>query len=327
MSDARGSRRFLLLLLTVLAGCGLVSEQAAPQAAQMDALPDGPGHAGSSLGQAAVSHSHRPHAHAADAGRRPTKGAAAGGPATLAAEPGVSSSVRLDGVLRWSAVSTAVAPEVPEPAAPPVPQPPRPAPPPTGSVPGDGLATALPGQAEPGRVSPNGPFPPVLPVSPPPAGQHPLQPPQSDRPPGSAPVEGDTLPLALAPAPRPVQPVQVGQPALAIESIKCRPPHEAFVMVLQGIASITAEGKVELQLAHRFSVAFDRRYTDTDPKERWCIPRKRVCWEPAEFEDWGGTDRPGATRSFRREATALDSADAMPALVEAAVATQCPAGK
>ncbi len=154
-------------------------------------------------------------------------------------------------------------------------------------------------------------------------------PPAGTAPPGPAQQRLAALPLPLPPPrvpearPEPLTEPVVGDTTLAIEAVRCREPWEAFVLVLRGPTVGEEGGGFAIRLDKRFSVGFDNRRSGVSDKERWCIPRRRVCWEPAVFEDWGGSDHAGTTRSFPREAVARDGPGALPRLVERAVAGSC----
>ena len=188
---------------------------------------------------------------------------------------------------------------------PPPPLNPTATPPSTDTKPSGRMA---PAETEPGADAALIPVPPPVPaVVPPPVPS-----------PAGKPVAAEK-PFVWKP-----DPVVAGQQALGVEAIRCHEPNEALVLVESGIVSAVDEtGVATVTLKARFSAWFDRRQKGIDARERWCIPRRRVCWGKAEFADWNGTDKQDGSRGFSPGLVTLDGNDAMPGLVEAAARGAC----
>jgi hypothetical protein len=145
---------------------------------------------------------------------------------------------------------------------------------------------------------------------------------------GASPRPPRPLPsIPLPPRPRPDDPAPLasarqGQPAVAVETVRCREPHEALVILVRGPAE-TVSDEVTVRLTERFVASFDIRQSGSFAGERWCIPRRRACWEAVTFDDWGGRDRAGALRGFASSIVVDERPGAIPSLIERSVLAQC----
>ena len=187
--------------------------------------------------------------------------------------------------------------------------------------------TPVPSEPVPSEPAPPLPVPsePAPPLSVPPLPVPPLPVPSepAPSPPDRTPVEHSEkkLPARLW---QPVT-VTVGDTVLAIEGVRCHEPDEALVFVERGTVTKVADSgeQITLILTERFDAWFDRRRAGSSDVERWCIPRRRVCWETVAFSDWNGTDQAGGTRSFAARSVSPDGTDVMPNFVEYAARSAC----
>jgi len=128
----------------------------------------------------------------------------------------------------------------------------------------------------------------------------------------------------IAPAPSPPAP---RSRAYMIESVSCRPPSEARVLLLAGgvTESSTLDAPVSLRVADRLVLYFDATRDGADPSRWECVPLRRYCYEQTRFEDWGGSAyaRRDVARAAPDAYSLSDSASDLHDLVDRAVEAAC----
>jgi hypothetical protein len=77
--------------------------------------------------------------------------------------------------------------------------------------------------------------------------------------------------------------------AYALEKVECSDLSGAWVIFYRGIVVDTDEQTVALRLEERFGYRYYPKQEGIDQTNWWCIPRRRHCYSPISFHDWGGT--------------------------------------
>ncbi len=131
------------------------------------------------------------------------------------------------------------------------------------------------------------PPPPPLPLPPPAVASPPLQP----------------LAATVAASPRPLLPPVIGQDAYAVESVHCEREGAAWVTVLEGTVTTADASRVQLHIARRLGLRYHPYATGIADDDWYCVPRRRYCFSPIGFSDWGGQHHDGELGEFERQAT------------------------
>lgn len=106
------------------------------------------------------------------------------------------------------------------------------------------------------------------------------------------------LPPERRPEPRPLQ---VDDAAYASEKIECSPISGDWVVLYQGTIVEQDEATVALRLEERFGYRYYPNQDGIHRTDWWCIPRRRHCYAPIAFSDWGGTFTQHSVQRFPRE--------------------------
>jgi len=167
------------------------------------------------------------------------------------------------------------------------------------------LAGCATGEPAPSPEAPSGPAllegtqPPQESVPPPPAELLPgaAGPEGAVQPPGEeAASAGVAAPPATVPpagAPLPPLPAQVGERAIAVESIDCRLGGDADVLLMVGEVARTDAAETEIVASQRFAAKYSPAASGVDTTDWWCVPKKRYCYQEVPFTAWRGEHRAG----------------------------------
>lgn len=93
-------------------------------------------------------------------------------------------------------------------------------------------------------------------------------------------------------------PIHRNDAAYAVEKIECSDISGAWIIFYQGTVLEKEPETISLRLAERFGYRYYPKSEGIDRNDWWCIPRKRHCYSPVDFSDWGGTLARGQETSF-----------------------------
>lgn len=136
-------------------------------------------------------------------------------------------------------------------------------------------------------------------------------------------------PAEPSPIPTPGSSLAIGQRILALETVDCRPPHEAFTLIFTGEILDVVDDTYTVRLDERFAVWFDHRRDGVFVGEWWCNPPRRFCYEAVSFADWGGDRTAGMTMSVNADimlSVGDDEQAAITRFVEGQVENRCTFG-
>ncbi|MCP4696275.1 MAG: hypothetical protein GY862_05445 [Gammaproteobacteria bacterium] len=91
------------------------------------------------------------------------------------------------------------------------------------------------------------------------------------------------------------------EPVFVVEKAECKSEHEIWVVYYKGILHRKKNKRLEVKLTDRYALWYDKRYEGVSSGEWWCIPKKRFCYAPVKFSDWGGGFKPGDTGNFGKK--------------------------
>ncbi len=77
--------------------------------------------------------------------------------------------------------------------------------------------------------------------------------------------------------------------AYALEKVECSDISGDWVIFYQGTVVEKDEKAVTLRLEERFGYRYSPSQEGIDRTSWWCIPKRRHCYSPIAFSDWGGT--------------------------------------
>jgi hypothetical protein len=89
-----------------------------------------------------------------------------------------------------------------------------------------------------------------------------------------------------------------GDQVLAVEKVECSAKSGDWVLFYQGTVSEVGPQAVKVKLESRYSYRHRPNAQGVDPGDWWCVPRRRHCWSPVKFGDWGGQATPGQIKEF-----------------------------
>jgi len=98
---------------------------------------------------------------------------------------------------------------------------------------------------------------------------------------------------SLDPSPPPPFKLKQSDKILAMESIECKPPHEAWLLLQSGSITSLGKNEVTFDVSKRIGLYYDRRKSGESSKEWWCIPRLRYCYGDVPFGKWKGVAKKG----------------------------------
>jgi hypothetical protein len=104
-----------------------------------------------------------------------------------------------------------------------------------------------------------------------------------------------TLPPTLPPASTPLQ-LHAG--AYASEKVECSDISGDWVTLYQGTVVERDAQTVALRLEERFGYRYYPNQDGLNRTDWWCIPRRRHCYSPIAFSDWGGTFSKNSVQRF-----------------------------
>jgi len=86
---------------------------------------------------------------------------------------------------------------------------------------------------------------------------------------------------------------------LVLERLECHAEGGAEMRLLRGrleprmLAHGAAGGEVRVRLLERLLARYRPEREGVDPTDWYCIPRRRLCYSPIAFSDYGGTNAAG----------------------------------
>ncbi|MBU1449790.1 MAG: peptidoglycan-binding protein [Proteobacteria bacterium] len=117
-------------------------------------------------------------------------------------------------------------------------------------------------------------------------------------PPAKAAPPVKPAPAPQPPPPPPPPPLREGMQVLVVERAKCLPRSGAWVLAYVGVVRSLEEDKILVTLTGRLSYRYNPGEKGVDPKDWFCVPRRRHCYSAVPFGDWGGRHRPGEAVLF-----------------------------
>ncbi|BEQ17068.1 peptidoglycan-binding domain-containing protein [Desulfoferula mesophila] len=125
------------------------------------------------------------------------------------------------------------------------------------------------------------------------------EPPPPPAAPAPTPAKPKPAPPSAAPSPAPSRTaLQPGDEVYVLERAKCLPQGGAWLLVYVGQVRSLEEGRVWVTLSERLSYRYNPGEKGVNAKDWFCVPRRRHCYSPVPFGDWGGRYRPGQTAAF-----------------------------
>ena len=100
-----------------------------------------------------------------------------------------------------------------------------------------------------------------------------------------------------AQSPTPVS-LQLHDVAYASEKVECSDISGDWVILYRGTIVDQDDRTVALRLEERFGYRYHPNQDGLNRADWWCIPRRRHCYAPISFSDWGGTFSKNAVQRF-----------------------------
>lgn len=100
--------------------------------------------------------------------------------------------------------------------------------------------------------------------------------------------------------PPPPPPLGVGERVLVAERTKCLGRGGVWLLAYAGVVQALEGDRVWVLLRQRISYRYNPGEKGVDSQDWFCVPRRRHCYSPVSFGDWGGIRRADETVVFTK---------------------------